>query len=93
MADIRKKPVLKFLFFAGLFIYFAYTFISQQKLIYLKDVEVNSIQASIEEEEELNKDLKKQKEMIDSDEYVEKVARKELGMVKRGEKIFVDLDK
>ena len=39
----------------------------------------------------VNKELNKQKEMINSDEYIEKVAREKLGMVKKGERVFVDV--
>ena len=31
--------------------------------------------------------------MLDSEEYMEKIARKKLGMVKPGERIFIDINK
>jgi cell division protein FtsB len=51
------------------------------------------LQAKIKEEEKNMEELKKQKDIINSDEYIEKIAREKLGMVKKGEKIFVDVNK
>ncbi|MGI6668326.1 MAG: septum formation initiator family protein [Acetivibrionales bacterium] len=41
----------------------------------------------------LNEELKREQEMIQSDEYKEKVAREKLGMVKKNERVFVDIGK
>jgi len=89
----RKTSKLGLFVIIGFFVYFAYVFIDQQKVLYAKEIEMNSIQMKIEEETKLNKELKKQKEMLGSDEYVEKIAREKLGMVKPGERIFVDINK
>lgn len=89
----RKTSKLGLFIIIGFFLYFAYVFVDQQKVLYAKDVEMQNIQTKIKEEIKLNEDLKKQKEMLGSDEYIEKVAREKLGMVKPGEKIFVDINK
>ena len=89
----RKTSKLGLFVIIGFFVYFAYVFIDQQKVLYAKEIEMNSIQMKIEEEMKLNEELKKQKEMLGSDEYVEKIAREKLGMVKPGEKIFIDVNK
>lgn len=78
---------------AALFIYFVYALIDQQRMIYEKSTEIESVNAKIEEENKLKQKLQKQKELINSDEYVEKAAREKLDMVKRGEKIFVDINR
>jgi cell division protein FtsB len=75
------------------FLYFAYVMVEQQKVIYSKEAEMASIGAKIKEEEKNMEELKKQKDIINSDEYIEKIAREKLGMVKKGEKIFVDVNK
>ena len=67
--------------------------IDQQKVINSKEMELKNIQEKIKAEEKLNAELKKQKEMINSDEYIEKVAREKLGMVKKNEKVFIDMNK
>lgn len=89
----RKKSGFWVLVVIGLFIYFAYTVIGQQKLLYDKNVEMNDVNANIAKEKKLNEELKKQKDMVNSDEYIEKIAREKLDMVKRGERVFVDVNK
>ena len=54
--------------------------------------ELDKIQSNIEQENELNKKLLQQKQEVKSDEYIEKIARENLGMIKDGEKIFIDVD-
>lgn len=39
------------------------------------------------------KDIKRTKEMCKSDEYIEKVSREQLGMVKPDEKVYIDATK
>ena len=89
----RKKSRVGLFVIIGLFVYFAYTMIDQQQVMYMKNNEIKSIEAKIQEEMKLNNELKKQKEVINTDEYAEKAAREKLGMVKHGEKVFVDIDK
>lgn len=76
-----------------IFIYLSYIAVNQQKLIYAKNLEVNKIDNKIEDETKLNNELSKEKEMITSDEYIEKVAREKLGMVKKDERVYVDIGK
>ncbi len=71
--------------------YFAYLAIGQQKIINLKDAEYDKIEAKIAEETRMNDDLKKEKDNIDSDEYIEKTAREKLNMVKKNERVYVDI--
>jgi cell division protein FtsL len=89
----RKSSKWSVLVVIGFMIYFVYVLIGQQKVLYAKNVEMNNVQAKVAEEMSLNEDLKNQKEMLATDEYVEKVAREKLGMVKPGEKIFIDINK
>jgi len=74
-----------------IFLYFSYTAIKQQKLLYVKNTELDKIESKIEAEKKLNEELKNEKEMIQSDEYIEKIAREKLGMVKKNERVFVDV--
>jgi len=89
----KKGSKIGLLIIIGAFIYFIYVFIDQQKLINAKTNEMQNLQNKIAEEERINEELKQQKEMINTDEYVEKIAREKLGMVKRGEKVFVDVNR
>ncbi|MFZ5986553.1 MAG: FtsB family cell division protein [Bacillota bacterium] len=87
----RKKPNWGLRIILGVaIVYLGFVLIKQQGIIYNQHVELKQIQAKIEKEKELNKKLVKQKEEVSSDEYIEKIAREKLGMVRHGERVFVD---
>ncbi len=75
------------------FIYFAGTFISQQGLFNAGDRELALLEEKLAEEKRKNEELKKELEMTGTDEYIEKTAREKLGMVKRDERVFEDINK
>ncbi|HOJ80326.1 MAG TPA: septum formation initiator family protein [Clostridiales bacterium] len=74
-----------------IFLYLSYIAVNQQGLIYAKNQELNKLEEKIAEEKKINEELKKQSKMIESDEYIEKVAREKLGMVKKNERVYVDI--
>jgi cell division protein FtsL len=88
-----KNSKLAILVFIGLAVYFSYTFISQEAVLDRKNNEMKTIEAKITGENKQNETLKKQKDTMNSDEYIEKIAREKLGMVKPGERVFVDVNK
>ena len=75
----------------AIFLYLSYVALDQQKLLNAKSLEMSKIENKLAEETKTNEELKKEKEIIDSDEYKEKVARERLGMVKENERVFVDI--
>jgi cell division protein FtsB len=89
----RKKPALGIYILLLIFLYLSYIAVDQQKLLHAKNLELEKIETKIREEELLNEELAREKEMIQSDEYKEKVAREKLGMVKKNERVFVDIGK
>lgn len=88
-----KKRVLLILFSIGFSLYFFGTLITQQGLMDGKNKEYESVLSKIDEENSVKEELLLQNDRMDSDAYIEKVAREKLGMVKRGEKVFVDINK
>ena len=88
-----KKTRVWLIVVACFFLYFCYVTLEQQRVLYIKENEALSIQEKIREEEKINEGLKKQKEILNSDEYIESTAREKLGMVKKNERIFVDVNK
>lgn len=76
-----------------IFLYFSYIAVSQQRLINAKNIELSKLEEKIKNEEKLNEELKKEKENIQTDEYIEKIAREKLGMVKKNERVYVDIGK
>lgn len=55
--------------------------------------QITKIESQITEAELNNKKLKKQINNSDNYEYIEKIAREKLGLVKQGEKVFVPIEK
>ncbi|HOQ08444.1 MAG TPA: septum formation initiator family protein [Clostridiales bacterium] len=74
-----------------IFLYLSYIAVNQQKLINAKNLELNRLEDKIAEEMKINEELKKQNEMIESDEYIERIAREKLGMVRKNERVYVDI--
>lgn len=89
----RRKNTFGIFILLAIFIYLSYIFMNQQRLLYAKNIELSKIENKIAEEEKLNEELSMEKEMIQSDEYMEKVAREKLGMVKKDERVYVDIGK
>lgn len=90
---IKSKSKIILALTLCVFSYFTWTFVGQEQIIREKQSQIASINQKIDDEKSKNADLKKQKELVNSSEYIEKVAREKLGMVKPGEKIFVDVNK
>ena len=53
---------------------------------------LNSLQQQVQNQIEENKELKEEIERVKSPEYVEKVAREELGLVKPGEILLIPVE-
>ena len=89
----RKKLGFVSIVLIGFTVYFLWMMYQQQIAINSKTKELNSIQAMIDEENINKTKLEAERKLIGSDTYIEKVAREELGMVKSGEKVFIDVNK
>lgn len=87
----KKKSSLGVIILLAIFLYLSYAAIDQQNLINSKSDELNRIDSKIAEEKKVNDQLANELEMINSDEYKEKVAREKLGMVKENETVYVDI--
>ncbi len=74
-------------------IFFAITFVKQQFEINEYNVKINSIKQDIESAKQKTAELKSVENKVNDSEYIEQIARTELGLVKPYEKIFIDVDK
>ena len=82
------------LFIPILFIgYCAYTLFDQQIQINKYNSQISMYEKEIESKNELISYYNEQKNNVNSDEYIEEVARESLGLVKPYEKIFIDANK
>lgn len=87
----RKKSGVGLIMLIAFIGYFAYTFLTQQQMLESRSAEMSKVVTKINEQKQINQDLLREKKELNTDEYIEKVAREKLGMVKEGEKIFMDL--
>jgi len=86
----KRKLRLKNIFMIAFIVYAAITIVNQQLTIYdLRKAEQNEISKI----EAVRNDNDRLMEMINnatSVEYIEKMAREQLGLVKPGEKVYID---
>ena len=88
----RVNPIWKALFVL-LILYLSFNLVSQQQLIEKKNSELAEVEAKIAAEARLSDELREEIDMLASDESLERIAREKLGMVKPGERVFVDLNR
>lgn len=81
-------PVMAFML-----VYGAFSFTSQSEELYTVNLAIKELEQKVNREKETQQELLKQKEEIMSDESIEKIAREKLGMIRDGEKVFVDTNK
>ena len=74
-------------------IYFVCTFLEQQTKINNYNSQIEMYEADIKIKNNLVEYYSRQNQNIQSDEYIESVAREKLGYVKPYEKIFVDANR
>ena len=72
------------------FIYFVYVMISQQNALSAKNKEIQQLYRQVDVEKAETDRLNKELESVNNPEYLEKMAREKLGMVKPNERVFVD---
>lgn len=74
-------------------IYFAYTFVAQQFSINEYDVKIADIEAKIAASNDRVEEINELKTKTNTTEFMEEIARSELGLVKPYEKVFIDVNK
>jgi cell division protein FtsB len=87
------KKIFKSLVFILVVIYAGMTLINQQKKINAYETNIEYLSDQIKEKTEYNTELMATKDNINSDEYIEQIAREKLNMYKQNETVYVDIDK
>ena len=85
--------LLKKILIIAFIVYFAYTLIKQQQTLNSYASQKDKYNEDIEVAEEEQADLKEMKENINSDEYIEQIAREKLGMYYPNERVYIDIEK
>jgi len=91
MQKKRKINAFLLVIMSGLIVYFVITLVQQQDEINTIQNEMKALEKKIEKEKEIQEELLKQQIIIETDEFIEKIAREKLGMVKEGERIYIDI--
>lgn len=87
---MNKKFNIKNLIFLLLAVILVFSVIRQQSAMNRINKEIQNSKAQLEEKNQNNERLKEEAAKAQSDEYLEKLARKELNMIKVGEKTAVN---
>ncbi len=74
-------------------IYVIYTLYSQQLTLNAYQADADRYQEQIVAEQETKEELNSIKENINSDEYIEDMAREKLGMYLPNERVYIDITK
>ena len=86
---MEKKLILKKIIIAGFIVFFAFSYIRQSITMNRIQKEINNKQFQLDEVKQKNDRLQEEVEKINSNssDYLEKLARERLGMIKPGEKV------
>jgi cell division protein FtsB len=87
----KKINVLKKIFFVAIAIYIVYIFIHQQKILNSYKGSQAYYNSQIEEKIAYRETLYETKKNINSEEYIEEIAREKLDMYLPNEKVFIDI--
>ena len=93
MKNNKVNGVLKNFLVLMFVIYIIYTIIAQQKTLNSYAKEKEKCYDNIETAQEEQNNLKEMKENMNSDEYIEQVAREKLGMYYPNERVYIDIEK
>lgn len=85
---IYRPLLLVFIFAFGFMIIKG--FLEQPKIVENQE-QIAKLQEQIEYEKKRLQEVDELKSQIDSDEYIEKIAREKLGLIKQDEIVFIDI--
>ena len=89
----KGKKIYKIIIILAILVYFVYILFSQQKTLNSYKTEQVYISEQIQEQEEYKEKLANMQDNIDSDEFIEQIARDKLNMYLPNEGVDVDGDK
>ena len=93
MKNIFKNKIFRRICLILLIIYISIVFINQQKTLASYNTQKKYYQDKISEAKENNEALIEQKSNLNSNSYIEKMAREKLDMCTENERVYVDINK
>ena len=85
------KKIYKHILIIVFIVYVAYTLIMQQKALNLYKAEEKQYNEEIEMATDEQEKLKETKKNINSDKYIEQIAREKLNMYLPNERVYIDI--
>lgn len=96
LSSVRKHDIKKLTMrgaFAVVAISLVWTLVSQQFVISTKSKEIDALESKIQEAELQSEKLRQEVDNLQNPEYIERIAREQLGLVRPNERVFVDSNK
>ena len=90
---MKKKFKLSKIIIIGIIIYVLYAIISRQQVLSAYKKEERYYQDLIAKEEQRNAVLLERKANVNSEEFIEEIARDKLGMYLPNERVYIDISK
>lgn len=89
----RNKKILKVIIILIVLSYFIYVLIKQQATLNSYQTEQDYVSSQIQDQQEYKNELADMEANINSDEYIEQIARDKLDMYLPNERVYVDANK
>ncbi len=89
----RNKKILKVIIILIVLSYFIYILIKQQATLNSYKTEQDYVSSQIQNQQEYKNELADMEANINSDEYIEQIARDKLDMYLPNERVYVDANK
>ena len=89
----RNKKILKVIIILIVLSYFIYLLIKQQTTLNSYQTEQDYVSSQIQDQQEYKNELADMEANINSDEYIEQIARDKLDMYLPNERVYVDANK
>lgn len=89
----RNKKILKVIIILIVLSYFIYVLIKQQTTLNSYQTEQDYVSSQIQDQQEYKNELAEMEANINSDEYIEQIARDKLDMYLPNERVYVDANK
>ena len=86
----KTKKIVKFTIIFIIAVYIILTFSNQQRTLNQYSKNYEELTSQIEEQKEYNEQLSKKKEDIESNDFIEDMAREKLDMYLPNEKVYMD---
>lgn len=91
--SVNRKRLILYIVIGFALVYFIATLITQQLSISRQNRRIEELQSRVSEAQQQAESLKNEVDNLNNPEYIERIAREQLGLVRPNERVFVDSNK